>query len=307
MFKLICMLLLAITTNSINAMSMFSKGKVSTTIGHKIIGPSMVKGTLEFCFNRAYSTNSSKSHELLNILKELSNKKNNIKYISNLSQTSTRIEDKIKEQENKIEQLIKKVENINTTDPQGRTLLMYAISTGNYKIVEELIKAKADVNARDNYGRTPLMYAVESNNIKLVELLIKANANPDIQDNEGRTSLIYAAKKNYSKFLLNNSRIKYNSKDTVKFIVSIISQLRINKHIATLLIDANADLNIKDEHGYTALHYTAVSNNYKIAKLLIHAGVYINIQSNWGDRPIEIAQKLNHEKVVQLIKLKFGI
>ena len=288
MFKRIYIILLTININSIHAMRIFSKGGSKTIISSSLKQNAYFKNTLSLEFKQDNSNDKLINQTALNIL-GLVNNKNNTKLISKASQTRSKIK-----QKNKIEQpLINKVEDINIKDTYGQTLLMRAISTDNCKIVQEIINAKADVNAKDNYGRTALMYAVESNNLEVVILLIQAKANVNAQDNSGKASLIYAANKQYNKYLSQTS--------DKKILIKLAQALQINNNIAQLLIETNSNLNLQDDYGYTALHYSAISNNERIAEILIDRGAFFNIKNNHGESPLKIALEMGSSNVLKLI------
>lgn len=59
-----------------------------------------------------------------------------------------------------------------------------------------------------------------------------------------------------------------------------------NTTIAKLLIDAEADLNVIDVYGNTALYSACLYNNDGVAKALINAGADVNIENHNGETPI---------------------
>ena len=98
--------------------------------------------------------------------------------------------------------------DINATDVEGKTVLMYAIERGNKKIIEWLLIRKANVNAKDIHGKTALMYAVYitqyvyaeeavlqsllSDTIFIIQSLLAAGADINATDIDGRTALMHA-------------------------------------------------------------------------------------------------------------------
>ena len=89
-------------------------------------------------------------------------------------------------------------------------------------------------------------------NLNLVRDLITLGANVDWQDEEyNMTALHWAAYYN---------RIK----------------------IVKILIDAGADLDVRNNMGYTALHRAAYYNRIKIVRMLINAGANVNVQDYEG-------------------------
>lgn len=77
------------------------------------------------------------------------------------------------------------------------TLLHMAAGAGanpNLAIVQKILEAKAtNPNVQDKDGRTPLMFAV-STNLTLVTTLLAAGANVNVEDDFQRTALDYAKK-----------------------------------------------------------------------------------------------------------------
>lgn len=72
--------------------------------------------------------------------------------------------------------------------------------------------------------------------------------------------------------------------------------------IAKLLIKSGADLNIQNELGYTALMITSSNNILNIAKLLIDSGADLNISNKDGNNALMIAEAWQNEEIVKLIK-----
>lgn len=80
---------------------------------------------------------------------------------------------------------------INEISPMG-TALMASIVKGNNDIVELLLKKNADVNLSDNQGTTPLIYAVQLKNREVVNWLLEHKADKAKVDSQGKTAFEYA-------------------------------------------------------------------------------------------------------------------
>lgn len=67
--------------------------------------------------------------------------------------------------------LLEKKANVNTTDANGTTALIYATMFKNYDVVRWLVKANADPNLKDNSGNSSLDYAILADDDQLIEIL----------------------------------------------------------------------------------------------------------------------------------------
>lgn len=144
------------------------------------------------------------------------------------------------------EALVKKLVNKKNVhfvenDYEGATPLFIAVENGNAKIAGILLKAGANVNARNIHGQTPLMMFDGDATADLVKLLLKHGARVDLEDRSQNTALILAAEEDAG--------------------ISVINAL----------IDAGADVNHQNKHGFTALIKAAVNNDIVTVILLIEA------------------------------------
>jgi ankyrin repeat protein len=84
--------------------------------------------------------------------------------------------------------------------------------------------------------------------------------------------------------------------------------------IAQFLIEKHANLNAKakDEHGGTPLHWAAVLGRIKMARILITAGADVNVRDNNGYTPLDwttyarISEGKARLEVAELIREKGG-
>ncbi len=74
-----------------------------------------------------------------------------------------------------------------------------------------------------------------------------------------------------------------------------------HKEIARMLIDAGADINIKDGDGWTPLHWASNNSQIEITKMLIDAGADENVQDNKGRTPLHMAARWNEIEVAKIL------
>jgi len=127
--------------------------------------------------------------------------------------------------------------DLDITDGEGWTPLMWAVQNADAKMIQILLEAGANPNKLNNYEETALYFAIYQNNVEVIKTLILTGADPNLADSTGWTPLM-----------------------------SAVSDEKIESVKA--LLEAGADSELKDESQYTAYLY-AVKYNYKeIANLL---------------------------------------
>ncbi|MBQ6781276.1 MAG: ankyrin repeat domain-containing protein [Treponema sp.] len=153
------------------------------------------------------------------------------------------------------------IENADVKDSDGRTLLMKAARKGNISMIENLIYSEADVNATDNDGWTALMFGARfQNNPKVIELLLEAGANASMENNYGITALLLAAgfseNKDVVLSLLENRSVA-EKEVLAAFIYAITNEASVK--ILQLFVDKGIAINAPYE-GKTPLMYAAETN-----------------------------------------------
>ena len=135
-------------------------------------------------------------------------------------------------------------QDLNIQDNVGFTALIKASQIGYTKFVRLLLDAGAEVNIQNNEGKTALIWASQKGYIDIIRLLLEVDANPNIIDYAGNTALIEASQ--------------------------MQSGRRDNRHIEIirLLLDAGADLYIRNNEGMIAYDVALINYNYRIANLL---------------------------------------
>jgi ankyrin repeat protein len=84
---------------------------------------------------------------------------------------------------------------------RGRTALMVAAYSGNYRVMQVLIAYGANVNLADSQGSTALMDAIVFGDPRLVHLLISAGADVNAEDKLGVRVLVKAKKSGHTQLL----------------------------------------------------------------------------------------------------------
>lgn len=190
---------------------------------------------------------------------------------------------------------------VNMHGPDGKTPLMHALSMQNKKLSWALIRRRAKINVKDNNGKTPMMYAAESGYYDVIKYMVKRKGKGNVyaKDSRGWNALGYAMANKHRKIikLLGEYEtrpidfaIAVATGNTVKVRTILRQGIDINapnsegepailvaiknndRMMLRLLLENNAELNIKNKKGYTILMYTFAAQKFEMSKILLSHG-----------------------------------
>ncbi|KAL3854247.1 hypothetical protein ACJMK2_013521 [Sinanodonta woodiana] len=178
---------------------------------------------------------------------------------------------------NEIEQVMdcirKNDVNLNVTDSKGRTPLFYSACYCRRAIMDILLKAGSDPNVADHKGNTPLHEAVEKSDLDIVHSLVQhGNININLKNNDGQTALMKASYYEYIEIL-------------------------------GTLLKHDADPDVQDNNGRTALHIAFNEGSILSADLLIRYGCNVNLFTACGHSSLYITVHSPHNKSLDMAKL----
>ncbi|XP_059171174.1 putative ankyrin repeat protein RF_0381 [Physella acuta] len=182
---------------------------------------------------------------------------------------------------------------LNVSDKKGNTALHYAIQSHTIEIVQRLLDAGADVTLRNNTGKTVLHKAAKTMFVDFMAIVLnhKEVANViDLKSNkrEMHTSVARMKGSNVSDFQA-SYRICSSADAPTALMIAVKDQ---NTEVALMLLEHKADVNIRNDEGYTALHIAAEGSYTKSIKHLIKAGADVNDQTNDGESPLMLARDI---------------
>lgn len=143
---------------------------------------------------------------------------------------------------------------VNLAQPDGTTVLHWAVYYDDEELVESLLRRGADPNVRNEYGATPLSQAAISGNPYVIRQLLKAGAEADERGADDQTALMILAR-------------------------------TPNVEAAEILVDGGADVNAVEQwRGQTALMWAAAQKQPEMVAFLLANGAEVDAQSlpnNW--------------------------
>ena len=98
-----------------------------------------------------------------------------------------------------------------------------------------------------------------------------------------------------------NDGIDVDSKNAAGFTALYIACCRNQQEIVKVLLERNANANIKTNDYNSAMHELSRNGNNLLAELLIKYGVYINIRDMNGWTPLHEACENGHVEFVELL------
>ena len=174
--------------------------------------------------------------------------------------------------------------DVNLSDSNGTTPLLYATSTFQ-EFVPKLITKGANVNTQDKRGISPLMIATKNDNHKLVNYLLSKGANPNLTDQHHQSALFYSGSNPYiTQTLLEQGadpKLISLAKTTPLFVAQ-------NPKVIETLIKYGADVEHEDLNKKTPL--MVMANRPDLVKVLLQHGANPTHTDSVKDSPLHFAQ-----------------
>ena len=239
---------------------------------------------------------------------------------------------------NDVNIMINENTDVNITDIDGKSALMWASSVGNIEAVRLLVGAGANIDYRNSlyvnrddpnanyieghsvyyfmeefhecgessYIKTcnSLMWAVENNHFEVVEFLVGIGADVNMETDFESTALTLAAKNGNVNIisLLLEKQIHIEKDDVLGNTALIYAAENGHAEAVRLLLDNKANIHAKASYrGMMPLMLASENGHVDVVKVLIEKGANLGYTNDNGVTPLAAATKNIHGEIVDLL------
>nr|CDS32198.2 hypothetical protein HmN_000416500 [Hymenolepis microstoma] len=182
------------------------------------------------------------------------------------------------------------------------TALHYAAALGHSNIVRLLIRHEANINSPNKAGYTPLFLAIQYNHTETARHLIEMGASLHAQCKETALTLAsYAG--HYQLVKTITSKLPNEQEDQKREYYIALSQASLKgfTRIIKLLLRLGADVNAVYEGVIPPLFASIYGNRVITAKFLISKNANIEARNQGGYTPLMEAAKRGHEGMMKIL------
>lgn len=205
--------------------------------------------------------------------------------------------------------LIEAASDLDQATASGKTALQIALGNRRLDIARRLLEAGADWSpSPDSHQAPALLIASEQFDWYMVRLLLDARASVDAVDALGRTALHHAFQKpqdvesmDMARLLIERTADVNKTRDAEGCApLHWMSQAGRSDRVP-FLVEAKADLNLKNCRAETSLHLASRSGHHEVIKQLLDNGAETDLADARGRTPLLRAAELDHPEAVSLL------
>ncbi|QPC67092.1 hypothetical protein HYE67_009323 [Fusarium culmorum] len=168
-----------------------------------------------------------------------------------------------------------------------------AAREGRVPVAEGLLKSDPKLSQRkDDDGRYPIHWAASSNSLEIVQLLANQRSfDADVQ---------VSCKLRHTRRTA-EGRVDIRQDGSGWSPLMISASIPESEAVLKLIISKDADVNLKNFTGQTALHFVASKKNLDIARILIDNGASTRVRDRRGQYPIHRAAAVGSVPMVNIL------
>jgi len=236
----------------------------------------------------------------------------------------------------RIKEIVDQVPNsVNVHSKKSRwTPLLIAVRAQQLEIAETLLQHGADVHGRSKEGKAAIAYAVDLDDLAMVKVLLEGGARIDQVDatgidlreyasGQGRDAIVQFIDSFRDQQAAGHALFLAMEADDPPRALSILKERPLcvdartrtdrwtpllqvtrsnNTEMAKLLLEYNAQVDLANSRGMTALMYAARNGNLELVRLLLIKGADVRLRSREGNTACEFALNAGHVRVVMLLQ-----
>uniref|UniRef100_A0A3B4UNG6 Ankyrin repeat domain 22 n=2 Tax=Seriola dumerili TaxID=41447 RepID=A0A3B4UNG6_SERDU len=158
-----------------------------------------------------------------------------------------------------------------------------------------------NLNVQDaRTGDTPIIAACRHGNLRVVKYLLENRADVHLTNKKQRTCLHYVSKRTFS--LLDYLMISLLMPILLLGYFLMLQKQRQHMTLMNTVLSSKVNVNAVDYKGNTALHYICERKTHRLVPLLLNRNADINVKNNDGETPLDIATRLKFNKIIHMLK-----
>lgn len=181
--------------------------------------------------------------------------------------------------------------DVNWVDSVGRSSIHIAASNGHVEMLKFCISVGGNAEVSDCKGWTPLHCAAEKGHLESTECLLECSNVKYVVTKNGKTAFALAAENGHSNLL-----------GFLRFDDLLLRAARLDDaHGLKCCLAQGAEVNGRDQNGWTPLHRAAFKGGIECVKVLLNHGAQVDVVDDAGYTPLHCAVEAGHVQVALLL------
>jgi len=181
----------------------------------------------------------------------------------------------------------------------GKNIVMYAASRGNYACIKRIIRMRPEywnsvLNEVDSDGNTALMIAATNGQKECLKVLLDNKCDAALKNNSGETALSLAASNDkYQCVEILIGQIHWE--DAIEsmnknILLALLAESGDHEKFSKVIKMGNVNINSADSKGMTALHRAAMNGHTSIVRTILeNKDINVHAQDSKGITPLMLA------------------